>query len=81
MLKLLRTCHRPACRTPEAYEVVEQIALVLHVLLNNDSTIEDLFYCVPAWSKTCLFFCQQFLSLGLESVEDKSEHELVGVAD
>ena len=40
----------------EVYEVVEQIVLVLYVLLDVDSTIEDLFYCVPAWSKTGLFF-------------------------
>ena len=26
-------------------------------------------------------FCQQFPSLGLESVEDNSEHDLVGMAD
>ena len=44
-------------------------------------SIEDLFYCAPAWSKTCLFFCQQFLSLGLESVEDNSEHYLAGMVD
>ena len=44
-------------------------------------TIEDLFYCAPAWSKTCLVFCQQFLSLGLESVEDKLEHDLAGMID
>ena len=31
--------------------------------------------------KTCWFFCQQFFSLGLESVEDKSEHDLAGMAD
>ena len=47
----------------EVYEVVEQIA-----------TIEGLFYCAPVWSITCLVFCQQFLTLGLESVEDNSEH-------
>ena len=46
-----------------------------------DSTIEDLSYCVPAWSKTCLFFCQQFLGLGLESVEDKFEHDIAQIAD
>ena len=63
----------------EVYEIVEQ--LVLKVLLCDDSTIEDLFYCAPAWSKTCLVFCQQFLSLGLESVEDNSEHDLAGMAD
>ena len=68
-------------RLLEVYEVVEQIALVLKVRLYDDSAIEDLFYCAPAWSKICLFFCQQFLSLGLESLEDDSEHDLTGMAD
>ena len=58
----------------EVYEVVKQITLVLFMLLNDDCTINDLFYCAPAWSKTCLFFCQQFLGLGLESAEDNLEH-------
>ena len=31
--------------------------------------------------KPLLFFCQQFFSLGLESVEDNSEHDLAGMAD
>ena len=39
-------------------------------------TIEDLFYCALAWSKTCLFFYQQFLSLDLESVKNNSERDL-----
>ena len=34
-----------------------------------------------AWSKTCLVFCQQFLSLCLETVEDNFEHDLAGMAD
>ena len=49
------------------------------MLLYDDSTIEDLFYYAPAWSKTCLFLCQQFLSLGLESAEDNPEHEFAGM--
>ena len=28
-----------------------------------------------------LFFCQQFLSLGLELAEDNSEYDLTGMAD
>ena len=68
-------------RLLEVYEVVEQITLVLQVLLYDDTTIEDLFYSASTWSKTCLFFCQQFQGLGLESVEDNSEHGLAGVAD
>ena len=41
-------------RLVEVYGVVEQIALVLQVLLYDDSTIENLFYCStglkPAYS-------------------------------
>ena len=51
------------------------------MLLCDDSTIEDLFYCASAWPKTCLFFCRQFFSLGLESVEDNSERDLAEMAD
>ena len=39
----------------------------------------DLFYCAPAWSEACLFFCQQFFSLGLESLGGNSENDLAGV--
>ena len=63
------------------YEVVEHVALLLYVLLCDDCIIEDLFYCALAWSKTCLFFCQQFLSLGLELLESNLEHELAGMAE
>ena len=45
------------------------------------STFEDLFYVLWPGLKTCLFFCQQFLSLGLESIENNSEHDLAGMAD
>ena len=51
------------------------------MLLYDDSTFEDLFYCAAVWSATCLFFCQQFLSLDLESVEDNAEHNLAEVPD
>ena len=49
------------------------------MFLYDDLTIKDLFYCAPAWSKTCLFFRQQ--SLGLESVKHNLEHDLAGMAD
>ena len=62
----------------EVYEAAEQATVVLQVLLYDDSTVD---YCASAWSKTCLLFCQQFLSLGLESVEDNPEHHLAGMAD
>ena len=51
------------------------------MLLCDDSTTEDLFYCAPAWSKTWLLFCQQFLSHSLESVENNLRHGLTGMAD
>ena len=50
------------------------------MLLCDDSTIEDLFYFAPAWSKTCLFFYQQFFSLGLGSIEHNSEHDRAGMS-
>ena len=51
------------------------------MLLYDDSTIEDLLYYASAWSKTCLFFCQQFLSLSLESSEENSEHDLAEIVN
>ena len=56
-------------------EVVEQIALLLGVLLCDNSTVEDLFYCSPAWPKTCLFLCQQFRNLAFVSAEDYSQQD------
>ena len=41
----------------------------------------DLFYCAPAWSEACLFFCQQFFSLCLGPSEGNSKHDLAGMAD
>ena len=73
MLKRLRTC-MPQAWVPdsvrcllEVNEVMAQIALMLQVLLYNDSKNEELFYCAPAWYKICLFFYSQFLSLVLQS--------------
>ena len=60
---------------------MEQIALASYVLLYVDLTTEDLFYCTPTWSETCMFFCQQFLSFVRESAEGNSEHDLAGLAD
>ena len=63
-------------RLLEVYEVVEQIAVLLWILLYDDSTIEYMFYRSSAWSKTCLLLCHQFLSLGFETVENNSEDDL-----
>ena len=43
-------------RLLEVYEVGEQITLVLQAPPHDDSTIADLSYYDPAWSKTGLFF-------------------------
>ena len=85
MLTLLRTCHRPARQTLsdtflKSMKLWNRSAGVV-VFLFDDLTIDELFYCAPAWSKTCLFFCQQFLSTGLESVGENSEHDLAGMTD
>ena len=40
----------------EVYEVMEQIALELQMLLCDDSTIEELFCCAQPGLKICLFF-------------------------
>ena len=73
--------HDSVKRLLEVYEIVKQIAPVLQMFLYDDLTGEDLFYCAPAWSKPCSFFCQQFLSPGLESVNNNSQHNLAGMAD
>ena len=68
---LLKACMPDSVKSLlQVYEAVEQIVLVFQVLLYDDSTTEDLFYCSLAWSKIRSFFCQQFVSLGLELVED-----------
>ena len=51
MLKLLRLCMPDSVKHfLGVFEVVEQIALVLWVLLHDDLIIEDLLYCAPARS-------------------------------
>ena len=79
VLKLLRTCHRPACQSLldtflKSMKLWNRLRWCCRCF--SMMTIEDLFYCAQAWSKTCLFFCQQ--SLGLELVEDKSDLIMLG---
>ena len=62
-------------------EVVKQVPLVLYLFLDEDPAVEYLVHCALACSETCLFFCQQLLSLCFQSVEDHSEHNLAGMAD
>ena len=74
--------HARLCQTPSwsLWSCGTDRAGVVSVLY-DDSTFEELFYCALAWSKTCLSFCQEFLDLGLESVENNSEHDLAGIID
>ena len=81
MLKLLRTCHRPACQTlSNAFlkflKCGTDRAGVVGLYLYDCSTTENMFYCALAWSKTRLF-----LSLAFESVEDNLEYAHAGMAD
>ena len=62
-------------------EVVEQVPLVLEMFFNADPAVETVFHCAPTCSEACLFFGYYFLSLGFQSVEDDTEHDLAGVAD
>ena len=40
----------------EVDEVVEYVSLMLQVLFDQDPYVEDLLYCAPPSSKSCLFF-------------------------
>ena len=51
-------------------EVVDELTLVLQVLLNDDSAVEDLFHCASPSSKSCLLFDQLFLGLTLQLIKD-----------
>ncbi|KAH3789608.1 hypothetical protein DPMN_167793 [Dreissena polymorpha] len=44
-------------------EVVEELTLVLHVFLNDNSAVEDMFHCVPPSFESSLLFGHQFISL------------------
>ena len=68
-------------RLLEVYEICVTDRAGVVAFFYDDSTIEDSFYCAPIWSKTCLFFCLQFLSLGLESVAGNAEHDLARMTE
>ena len=82
-LKLLRSCRRPACQT------LSNASLKSMKLWNKTRWFCRCFFMVtrllklytPAWSKTCLFFCQQFFSLCLESAEYNSERDVARLSD
>ena len=80
MLKLLRIFYRPACQTLsnaflKSMKLWNRLLLCCGCFSLNDSTMDNLFYCAPAWSKACLFFCQQFLSLWSPSINRTFLHE------
>ena len=54
----------------EVHEDVVKVLLVLQVFLTEYSMIENLLSCAPPCSVTCLFFCDDLLSLWLVYSED-----------
>ncbi|KAH3721467.1 hypothetical protein DPMN_064394 [Dreissena polymorpha] len=59
-------------------EVVEELTLVLHVILNDDSAAEDLFHCVPFNSESSLLFGQQFLGFFFKRLRMMHTKTLLG---
>ncbi|KAH3887365.1 hypothetical protein DPMN_011381 [Dreissena polymorpha] len=62
-------------------EVVEEATLVLQVFLNNESAVEDLFYCAPPCSKSSRLFGQQFHGHTFQSIKDDAKHDFAETAD
>ncbi|KAH3775638.1 hypothetical protein DPMN_177044 [Dreissena polymorpha] len=51
-------------------EVVEELALILQVFLNDDSAVEDLCHCALPSSESSLLFDQQFLCLTIQMIKN-----------
>ncbi|KAH3769266.1 hypothetical protein DPMN_170516 [Dreissena polymorpha] len=51
-------------------QVVLELLLVLHVFLNDDSAVEDLFHCAPLSSESRLLFGKKCLGHTFQSTED-----------
>ncbi|KAH3811376.1 hypothetical protein DPMN_139787 [Dreissena polymorpha] len=58
-----------AVKSHKVDNVVEEVTLVLQVLLNYDSAVEDLLHCASPSSKSTLRFDHQFLGLTFQSIE------------
>ena len=78
MLKLLRTHHKPACQTVKS-RGTDRAGVA--VLLYDDSTTEICSTVLRPGLKSVCSSASDFFNLGLESVEDNSEHDLAGMAD
>ncbi|KAH3822284.1 hypothetical protein DPMN_124058 [Dreissena polymorpha] len=50
--------------------VVEEVMLVLQVLFNDDSAVEDPFHCAPPSSESSLLLSQQLLGITIQSIKD-----------
>ena len=64
----------------EVYADMVEILLMLQVFLAEDSEIEYFFCGVPSGYETDLLFCNDFVSLSLDSVYDDLQHVLTGMA-
>ena len=62
-------------------EHVEDVLLVLTVLLTQNSKVENLFCCAPSSSKPSLYFGNDLLCLGCQSVQYDFRHHFACVAD
>ena len=51
------------------------------MFLYQDSAVENLLHSASPGSKSCLLFGYDFLSLGLQAVEDDAKQDFTGVAD
>ncbi|KAH3836275.1 hypothetical protein DPMN_109645 [Dreissena polymorpha] len=49
---------------------MEELTLVLHVFLNDDSAVEDLFHFAQPSSESSLLFDNSFLGLSFPSIRD-----------
>ena len=63
----------------EVDEVMVEVLLMVHVLLYDDTAVEDLLNCATPSSEARLFFCEQFFCLTCQSLQEYSEHDLAGV--
>ncbi|KAH3874660.1 hypothetical protein DPMN_037911 [Dreissena polymorpha] len=52
-----------------------ELTLVLHLLLNYDSAVKDLFYCAPPTSESSLLICLTCFGLTFQSDEEGEWHD------
>lgn len=54
----------------EINEIVEQVPLDVHMFLDGDPSVEELFHSTPSSSQTCLLFWLYSLSRGFQTTEN-----------